>query len=178
MTLIAFGLDFLTITSSLLGIACFIAAGVFAPTGAPVVEAFLDVETTNQNQPLRNCRVMLVGLHTYSASTHWQEDPAYSGQTYFFTWRGKEPTVEARDVQGKERANIAQATRTTKCEWMTTGSAIGRIGHGDQYRLKVKITADNSLSLQRDYWVRIGIGGDRLVIEDWGDAKHEHALLG
>ena len=142
-----------------------------------VVEAFLDVETTNQNQPLRNCRVMLVGLHTYSASTHWQEDPAYSGQTYFFTWRDKEPTVEARDIQGKEQANIAKATRTTQCEWTTTDKAIGRIGHGDQYRLKVEITADNSLPLQRDYWVRIGIGGVRPVIEDWDDAKHEHPLL-
>ena len=61
---------------------------------------------------------------------------------------------------------------------MTTTETIGHMNHGDQYRVKVEITADNSLPLQGDYWVRIGIGGDRPVIEDWDDAKHEHALLG
>ena len=141
-----------------------------------MVEAYLEVENINPNQPLRNCRVMLVVLHTYSASAHWQEDSSYSGETYFFTWRGQAPTVEAIAVQGKERANIAQGISTKKCEWMTTAGAIGGIGHGDQYRLKVEITADNSPPLGRDYWLRIGIGGVRPVIEDWDDAKHEHAL--
>ena len=118
--LVAAGLDFLGITSSLLGIAFLIGAGGFVfvllltyspilrhipilqhcllthhqliratplhvsstrpksaisgmrPRMVPVVEAFLDVETTDPNQPLRNCRIKLTEFQAYSAWTDKQ----------------------------------------------------------------------------------------------------------
>ena len=62
------------------------------------VIAYLDVETAEAGNPLRNCRIKLTDLFHHMAYTdrgkgvvveRWDRDTFYAGQTYFFRWSGR-----------------------------------------------------------------------------------------
>jgi len=146
------------------------------------IDAYLDVETIDQRKPLRNCRIKLLELEHYYAYTdkdkeavieRWNQDSFYGGQTCFFCWSGRPDTVEAVDVHKSERASIARCVDTVP-ELTTTAGKVGHLFHGDQYHLIVEITADNSLPLTKEYWLKMHEGNGP-VIEEW-DANPRSGL--
>ncbi len=152
------------------------------PTGGGVtsweVDAYIDVETLDEGEPLRNCRIKLVDLlhrndwtekSTREVHVSWTRDPFYQGQTYFFGWSGRPNQVDAVDVPRRETATVARSIDTHP-QWTTTLGAVGRLFDGDQYHLFVEITADNSLPLSKEYWLQmrqVVLGSAGSVIEDW-----------
>ncbi len=142
------------------------------------IDAYLDVETIDQGRPLRNCRVKLLELEHYFAWTDrgtreahesWVRDHFYQGQTYFFSWSGRPDTAEAVDVHRSERASIAKCVGT-RPELTTTVRPAGHLFHGDQYHLKVEVTADNSLPLVKEYRLQL-YQGNQTIIEEWDDSR-------
>ena len=146
------------------------------------IYAYLDVETTDQGRPLRNCRIKLLELEHYLEWTdkdkeavvgRWDRDSFYQGQTYFFSWSGRPDTVDAIEVSSGARATIAKLVGTIP-EWTTTKGAVGHLFHGDEYHLIVEVTADNSLPLTKEYWLQM-LGGNQPIIEEW-DANPRSGL--
>ncbi|MDO8614857.1 MAG: hypothetical protein Q7T33_03850 [Dehalococcoidia bacterium] len=142
------------------------------------VVAYLDVAAIDENRPLRNCRVKLRELEHYFAWTDksagevkesWGRDSFYVGHTYFFTWSGRGSSVDAIDIQSMERASIARCINTVP-ELTTTAGKVGHLFHGDQYRLTVEITADNSRPLTKSYWLQMHAGKSP-VIKEWDDSQ-------
>ncbi len=143
------------------------------------IVAYLDVATTDTNKPLRNCRIKLLDLYHHMAYMdrnkgqvveRWDRDSFYAGQTYFFSWSGRDNSVDAVDVHSQERATIARCLGTTLTELTTTSGRVGHIFHGDQYHLTVEITADNSRPVTKEYWLRMH-QGKSAVIEEWDDSR-------
>jgi hypothetical protein len=135
--------------------------------------AYLDIETTDENAPLRNCRVKLLELEHHTAWTQegevkerWDRDSFYAGQTYFFSWSGRASSIEAVDIYKKERAVIARCVGT-RPELTTTQGAVGHLFHGDRYHLTVEITTDDSLPITREYCLQMHQGRDLPVIQEW-----------
>ncbi len=146
---------------------------------ASEVFAFLDVRTKSTAKPLEGCRVKLLDLHNYSAHTDmnqgkvietWNRDYFYSGQTYFFSWSGRDKTVEAVDIHSQERAIVAGLRGSSSFQLATTSEAALHMYHGDQYHLFVEITAENSQPVLKEYWLQMHHGKSS-VIEEWDHSK-------
>ena len=140
------------------------------------IDAYLDVEPSDPRSPLRNCRIKLVEFEQRIAWTdngvnkvRWNRDTFYQGQTYYFSWSGKASSVDAVDIHKSERAIIAKCVNQAP-ELTTTAGKVGHLFYGDEYHVIVEITADNSLSLTKEYWLQM-YQHTGPVIEEWDASR-------